>query len=100
MVYRVAPLSWRIGRRLVKLSHFAMPNLIAGREIVRELVQQEFTADNVAEELVALVEDGSRRSQVIRDLADVRNHLQAGRTSETAAERAARSVLGVAKVVR
>ncbi len=95
MVYRVAPLSWKVGRRLVKLSHFAMPNLIAGREIVRELVQHEFTAENVAKEVGALVEDGPRRSQVLHDLAKVREHLQAGRASEPAAERAARAVLGV-----
>jgi len=96
MVYRVAPLSWKVGRRLVKLNHFAMPNLIAGREIVRELVQENFTAANVATEIAALVEDGERRSQVIRDLAEVRSHLQAGRATESAAERAARAVLGVA----
>jgi lipid-A-disaccharide synthase len=96
MVYRVAPLSWKVGRRLVKLSHFAMPNLIAGREIVRELVQENFSAANVATEIASLVEDGEKRSQVIRDLAEVRSHLQAGRATESAAERAARAVLGVA----
>lgn len=95
MVYRVAPLSWRLGRRLVKLSHFAMPNLIAGREVVRELVQQEFTAEDVATEIAALVDDETRRSQVMHDLAEVQAHLQAGRSSETAAERAARAVLNV-----
>ena len=96
MVYRVAGLSWHVGRRLVKLSHFAMPNLIAGREIVRELVQQQFTPENVAGEVSRLVEDGERRNQVIHDLAEVRSHLQAGRSTESAAERAARAVLGLA----
>jgi lipid-A-disaccharide synthase len=100
MVYRVASLSWHVGRRLVKLSRFAMPNLIAGREIVRELVQQDFTPANVAEEVAKLLEDGPRRSQVIHDLAEVRSHLQAGRSSESAAERAARAVLGVARPAR
>jgi lipid-A-disaccharide synthase len=98
MVYRVAGLSWKLGRRLVKLSHFAMPNLIAGREIVRELVQQEFTAANVAREMKALLEDGERRAQVVRGLGEVREHLQAGRSSETSAERAARAVLAVVNV--
>jgi lipid-A-disaccharide synthase len=96
MVYRVAPLSWRVGRRLVKLSHFAMPNLIAEREIVRELVQDGFTADAVVTEVSALLKDGAGREQVVRDLGEVRAHLQAGRQSESAAERAARAVLGVA----
>lgn len=96
MVYRVAPLSWRVGRRLVKLSHFAMPNLIAGREVVRELVQDGFTAEAVAAEVSTLMKDGARREQMVRDLGEVREHLQAGRRSESAAERAARAVLGVA----
>ena len=93
MVYRVAPLSWTLGRRLVKLTHFAMPNLIAGREVVRELVQRDFTAEAVAKEVAVLVEDGDRRRQVVRDLSEVRQHLQAGRNTESAAERAARAVL-------
>lgn len=100
MVYRVAPLSWRLGRRLVKLSNFAMPNLIAGREIVRELVQDDFTAHNVSAEVSALVPDGPKRNQALADLADVRNHLQAGRSTESAAERAARAVLGIARAPR
>jgi lipid-A-disaccharide synthase len=97
MVYRVSPLSWKIGRRLVKLSRFAMPNLIAGREIVRELVQDDFTAQNVATEARSLLENGPRRSQIVADLADVRRHLQSNRGAESAAERAARAVLGVAR---
>ncbi|HEY3930026.1 MAG TPA: lipid-A-disaccharide synthase [Candidatus Koribacter sp.] len=94
MVYRVSPLSWKLGRRLVKLSHFAMPNVIAEREIVRELVQGNFTATNVVAEVKALMEIGARREQVKRDLAEVRSHLQAGRATESAAERAAKAVLG------
>src|SRR5262249_40793081 len=42
VVYRLAPLTWLLGRRLVKLSTFAMPNLIAGEKIVPELIQGDF----------------------------------------------------------
>ncbi len=44
VVYRLAPLTWLLGRRLVKLDTFAMPNLIAGKKIVPELIQKDFTA--------------------------------------------------------
>ena len=47
VVYRLAPLTWLLGRRLVKLDTFAMPNLIAGKKIVPELIQKDFTAQNV-----------------------------------------------------
>ena len=51
MVYRVAPLTWTFGRRLVKVDRFAMVNLIAAHDVVPELVQDTFTAEQVAAEL-------------------------------------------------
>ena len=47
MVYRVSPMTYRLGRSRVKVPYFAMVNLIAGEEVVPELVQQDFTAENV-----------------------------------------------------
>src|SRR5205814_9532659 len=47
MVYRVTGLTYLLGRSTVKVPHFAMVNLIAGREVVRELVQQDFTPESV-----------------------------------------------------
>ncbi len=58
VVYRLAPLTWLLGRRLVKLDTFAMPNLIAGKKIVPELIQKDFTATNVFRELNAIILDG------------------------------------------
>src|ERR1700688_1077547 len=51
MVYRVTPMTYALGRWTVKVPHFAMVNLIAGEEVVLELVQQDFTAEKVATEL-------------------------------------------------
>ena len=47
MVYRVSPLTYLVGRPRVKIPYFAMVNLIAGEEVVPELVQQDFTAEKV-----------------------------------------------------
>ncbi len=69
MVYRVAALSWKFGRRLVKVDRFAMPNLIVEREIVPELVQDELTAERVASELKRLLADGEARSAMMRGLS-------------------------------
>lgn len=76
VVYRLAPLTWLLGRRLVSLDTFAMPNLIAGRRIVNELIQRDFTAENVTAELEALLPDGPRRVQTIADLKQVRERLR------------------------
>src|SRR5205823_8786100 len=64
VVYRLALLTWLLGRRLVKLDTFAMPDLIAGEKIVPELIQNDFTAENVARELNAIIPDGPARQQM------------------------------------
>ena len=48
VVYRVSPLTYQLGRRLVKLDTFAMVNLIAGERIVPELIQNDFTPEAAA----------------------------------------------------
>ena len=58
MVYRVTPLTYLLGRWTVKVPHFAMVNLIAGEEIVPELVQHDFTPERVTDELKELIRDG------------------------------------------
>ena len=58
VVYRLSPLTWLLGRRLVSLDTFAMPNLIAGCRVVPELIQSGFTAENVVRELTAIIADG------------------------------------------
>ena len=103
MVYRVSPLSWLAGRWMVDVPHFAMPNLIytdwrpgaaAGTRAVKEFVQRDFTATNVAEELEKLIAEGPDRQRVVTALADVRAKLQAGSvTGMTASDRAADAVL-------
>ncbi len=84
MVYRVSPLSWAIGRWMVDVPHFAMPNLIysnwrpgaaAGARAVTELVQRDFTPQRVAEELDKLIRNGSERERVLAALAQVRAKL-------------------------
>jgi len=96
MIYRVSPLTWFLGRRLVRLTNFGMVNLIAGREVVPELVQDRFTSEAVEEALRPLLSDGLRRSQMLKDLAEVRRKLSAGE-GHIAAERAATMVWKVAR---
>jgi lipid-A-disaccharide synthase len=95
MVYRVSPLSFALGRPLVKLRHFAMVNLIAGEEVVPELVQASFTAENVVSRLQPLLADTPARAKMLAGLERVRERLRAGTAghSQAAAERAAEAVL-------
>ena len=67
MVYRVSRLTYFLGRSRVKVPHFAMVNLIAGREIVPELVQHDFTAEKVVARLREILPNGPKRDQMIAD---------------------------------
>jgi len=97
VVYRLAPLTWLLGRRLVRLDTFAMPNLIAGRKIVAELIQKDFTAENVVRELSAIIPDGPARTQMEDALKMVQQRLHDRQDAEAPAIRAAREVLAAVK---
>jgi len=84
--YRVHPATWMLGRRLVKVPFLSMVNLLAGRRIVPELMQGDCTGAKLAVEARALLEAPARTGQMRRDLAEVRQKLEAG---EAAMERAA-----------
>jgi lipid-A-disaccharide synthase len=94
MVYRVTPLTYLIGKPRVKVPHFAMVNLIAGREVVPELVQQDFIAENVVANLKQVLTDGPAREKMLQGLAEVRQALQGEASDDLSpAERAAGIIL-------
>jgi lipid-A-disaccharide synthase len=93
VVYRLAPLTWLLGRRLVNLDTFAMPNLIAGKKVVPELIQKDFTAQNVVRELNAIIPDGPIRRQMEADLKMVQQRLHDSPDAESPAQRAAREIV-------
>jgi lipid-A-disaccharide synthase len=86
VVYRVSPWSYALGRRLVRVPHYAMVNLIAGRRVVPELIQAEFTPARVEAEALSLVEDPARLEGVRGDLREVRRRLGSPGASRRAAE--------------
>jgi lipid-A-disaccharide synthase len=96
VVYRLSPLSYALGRPFVDVPHYAMPNLIAEREVVKELIQNEFRPEMVASEALALLEDAGRRDTVRSGLREVRRRLGAPGASARAAALVAR-VLADAK---
>jgi lipid-A-disaccharide synthase len=95
MVYAVAPLTWRLGRRLVKVDRFAMVNLIAERDVVSELVQTNFTPQRVCDELRRLIPDGQARRTMMEDFLEVRRRLEPGDSGGNASDRAAQAVLSM-----
>jgi lipid-A-disaccharide synthase len=85
IVYRLSPMTYRLGRRLVKIDTIGMVNLIAGEKIVPELVQDAFTPDAVAREAISLLTDRERAARVRAGLARVRERLGGSGASRRAA---------------
>ena len=76
MVYRVSPLTYMLGKPRVKVPHFAMVNLIAGEKVVPELVQGDFTAENVVARLQEILVDGPAREGMLEGLTQVKTLLR------------------------
>jgi lipid-A-disaccharide synthase len=75
VVYRVSALTYAIAKRVVKVPHVAMANLIAGKRIVPELIQSDFTAENIVQEIEPLLPDGAPRQSMMEELGRVRGLL-------------------------
>ena len=89
ILYKMAFLSYVLGRMLVKVKHIGLVNIVAGRKVVPELIQNRATPERIAEEVQALICDRSRADKVRRELQGVSERLgQAG-----AAHRAAEAVV-------
>ncbi|HTA86238.1 MAG TPA: lipid-A-disaccharide synthase [Silvibacterium sp.] len=97
VVYRVSPLSYSVARRVVDVPHVAMVNLIAGRRVVPELIQGDFTAETAVSHLQPLLEEGQPRARMIADLREISGMLKAedNNNSETAIDRVARITVEV-----
>jgi lipid-A-disaccharide synthase len=95
IVYRVAPVTFALGRLLVRgVHHIGMPNIVAGREVVPELLQGRANAAAIAAEARAILEDGPRRAAMREELRGVRQRLQRGGAARRAAAMAL-EMLGV-----
>ena len=86
VVYRVTPLTALLAKPLVRTKHFSMVNLIAGREVVPELIQKDFTPDKVAEQTMRLLQDLAAAATMRADLAEVRRRLGPPGAVERAAD--------------
>jgi len=101
MVYRVSALTYLLGKPRVKVPHFAMVNLIAEEEIVPELVQQDFTAENVVARMKEIIPDGPARTRMQEGLARVKQRLRGSSQGGNMhpAGRAAEIILALARRV-
>jgi lipid-A-disaccharide synthase len=93
VVYRLSPLTYRLGRRFVRVDTFAMANLVAERRVVPELIQDDFSPERVADEALRILTDAEHAAAMRSALGEVRARLG----TPGASDRAARAVLEVAR---
>ena len=96
IIYRVATLTYLIGKVLVKIPNIGLPNIVAGRRILPELLQHDVTPALIADESIRLLLDDAARRQALSDLDEV--HVKLGEAG--AVNRVAQVILEVAGVQR
>jgi lipid-A-disaccharide synthase len=89
ILYQVSPLSYWIGKALVRIRWIGLVNIVAGRRIVHELLQEAVQGERIADEVLKILEDETYRREMLLGLAEVRDKLGA----PGAAERVARMAL-------
>lgn len=91
MAYKVAPLSYRLARRLVKIQRYSLPNLLAGKDMVPEFIQDRVTAENLAAAVLDYLTHPERVAALRREFTRLHHMLR-----RDADRRAAEVVLEVA----
>jgi lipid-A-disaccharide synthase len=86
VVYRVHPLTYAVGRRIIKVKHLSIVNVMAGEEIVPEFIQDDLQPSVVAKEALELLGDTKRRETMKRRLAEIVASLGEPGASTRAAE--------------
>lgn len=86
VTYKVSPVTYFLGRCLIRVPFAALVNLVAGRQVVTEIIQQDVTAERLSQEVLSLLRDDSGKENMIKDLKEVRNALGKSGAAERAAD--------------
>jgi lipid-A-disaccharide synthase len=86
VVYKLFPLTFWIGRMIVKVKHISLVNILAGREVVKELLQADASPGNITRELKRILEDARYRRQMLRSFEEVKAQFAGKRPSERVAD--------------
>ena len=85
IIYRVSPLSYFIGRRFINVDHIGLVNIVAGRRIVPELIQDDVTPGKIADAVTSMLTDQAYYDRIRADLAEVKTRMGEPGASKRAA---------------
>ncbi len=86
IVYKVSPISYWVGKRVIKVPYVGLVNLVAGEKVVPEVLQYEVLPDRLADEVLKIMENDAVREDMIRNLMRVKEGLGRGGASQRTAE--------------
>ncbi|MCK9608638.1 MAG: lipid-A-disaccharide synthase [Methylomonas sp.] len=86
IAYRLSPFTYWLGKQLVKIPFIGLPNIIAGKAVVKELIQQAVSAENLADEIERLLFDADYRQCILAELQRVKRLLGEGGGSKNMAD--------------
>jgi lipid-A-disaccharide synthase len=95
ILYKMAPLTYAIGKRLVKVDHIGLANIVAGDGVVREFIQEEATAEAVAAEILRIVDDAEYGRLIRHGLSRIRERMGEGGCSRRVARMASEMSRGI-----
>lgn len=72
IIYRISPASARLGRLLIKVQHAGLINLIVGKTLLPELIQEDATPENITAHVLAMIRNPDRMDRMRRELSDAR----------------------------
>lgn len=84
--YKGSNISYQIAKRLIKVKFISLVNLIMDKEIVKELIQHECTAENIVREIQALIDEGQRRDEMLKSYSILESKLGGGGASKKVAQ--------------
>jgi lipid-A-disaccharide synthase len=85
IIYKLSPLTYQVAKRLVKVDHIGLGNIVAGEAVVKELIQDEANPEMIANEITRILTDSAYSSLIREKLAQVRTRLGVSGASENAA---------------
>ncbi|NVN89321.1 MAG: lipid-A-disaccharide synthase [Desulfuromonadales bacterium] len=86
VMYKVSPLTYQMAKRLVKVDNIALCNIVAGKTVVKELIQDQASPRNIADEIIALLTDLDYGNAIRLQLDTVRAKLECGGASRNVAQ--------------
>lgn len=86
VAYKTGTVNYRLAKNFIKVDYISLVNLIANKEVVKELIQDEMTADQIVDELHPIVENGPQRDNMLNEYQKIHEILGENSASEQAAE--------------